>query len=188
MQKANLRSGLSSCLIKTFFVLACIFPVGLPGAANSTTPDEAYSMLCDRTVFFYEDLHGNQIEYFSPDGRAQLWYPGNWRVNSGRWEIRPSERAPNKADLCFLYGKKSYNPITKEWGGSWRCRSFSLYYQREVEKRSIVGDIFNLSNNTVPMVLPSKPKINLEPFRSSATYDIPPLSLSPACAAQTPTS
>lgn len=184
MQRTSFETRTLCSLQRAFWVVLAAI---CPSLVNATTPDEAYAMLCGRTVFYFDESHGNQIEYFAPDGRAQLWYPGNRAVVSGSWKITHNSDDPNLAGICFRYGANSYNPVTKEYGGKWNCSSFERHTEI-LPTRSIVGDIFGLSDNTIPMVLPAKPRVNIEPFRSSATFDIPPMSLSPACAKQIPMS
>jgi len=86
-------------------------------------------------------FHGLQVEYFSPDGKVYLWYPGNVRSVVGEWTAE-------KNDLCFRYQPNSYNPVTGQRGGAWECRN------RAREKIALVskadGDPFQLKSGRVP--------------------------------------
>ncbi len=92
--------------------------------------------------------HGTQIEYFASDGRAFLWYPGNSRPVRSRWKLSGSD---DRYDLCFLYPGRSYNPLTREYGGRWDCRNLGRYAARIKEIRA--EDIFGLSSGRLPFPL-----------------------------------
>jgi len=95
----------------------------------------------DRTIIFYEPSHGTQIEYFAPSGDAYLWYPGNTRVVAGKYKIDGN-------NICFLYGKKTYNPVTRQIGGKWNCRP--SFTHRFSAQKACSGDPFKLSTGDIP--------------------------------------
>jgi len=89
--------------------------------------------------------HGTQIEYFSPDGMAFLWYPGNRRAVPARWKLVKGDAS---YAICFMYPKRSYNPLMKQSGGDWKCVSLGFWAREIVEVRS--KDIFSLSTGKLP--------------------------------------
>ena len=92
--------------------------------------------------------HGTQIEYYAPDGRAYLWYPGNSRAVRSRWKL---QRGNERYRLCSRYPSASYNPITREHGGNWQCENLGSYASRIREIRQ--SDIFGLETGSVPWPL-----------------------------------
>ncbi len=98
--------------------------------------------------------HGIQVEYFSEDGQAFLWYPGNDRAVTGFYKYRghaPRGQIPkpSRVDwILFKYQANSWNPVTRQPGGDWELRN------REHLAESVIsyakGDIFNLSSGRVP--------------------------------------
>ena len=134
-----------------FSALAAIalgaFAIGLAGgaqrsarAAISPTPEP----ISGRTLFFYDDLHGNQIEYFAPNGRSYLWYPGKTAVIFGNWKVEGDK-------FCLRYGPHDYNPVTGEYAGDWRCYIRQDWAQGVRSSRP--KDIFALSSGAGPTVL-----------------------------------
>lgn len=104
--------------------------------------------LGDRTQQSYSPGHGMQIEYLAADGASWLWYPGNTKVLPGEWKTEGS-------DICFRYGKNTYNPVTRHKGGGWECSSLKNYNSTLVS--STKGDIFGLTGRKkVPFDLPKK--------------------------------
>lgn len=92
--------------------------------------------------------HGTQIEYYAPNGKAFLWYPGNQRPVRSLWKLKKSG---DRYKVCAQYPTSSYNPITKRRGGRWRCEDLAPYSGRIREIRK--GDIFGLSSRKLPFVL-----------------------------------
>jgi len=104
--------------------------------------------LANKTQQSFSPGHGMQVEYLAADGSTWLWYPGNAKVLPGQW-------ATEGADICFRYGKNTYNPVTKHQGGGWECTPLKLYNQTIVT--STKGDVFGLAGRKkVPFNLPSK--------------------------------
>lgn len=104
--------------------------------------------LANKTQQSYSPGHGMQIEYLAADGASWLWYPGNTRVLAGQWKAEG-------ADICFRYGKNSYNPVTRQRGGDWECAPLKVYNSTLVT--STKGDIFGLAGRKkVPFDLPAK--------------------------------
>lgn len=86
-------------------------------------------------------FHGLQVEYFSPDGKVFLWYPGNTKSVAGEWTTEGN-------DLCFRYQSNSYNPVTGQNGGKWECTSKNRGKMGLVSK--VDGDAFGLKSGKVP--------------------------------------
>jgi hypothetical protein len=104
--------------------------------------------LANKTQQSYSPGHSMQIEYLAADGASWLWYPGNTKVLAGEWKAEGS-------DLCFRYGKNTYNPVTRQKGGGWDCAPLKVYNQTLVS--STKGDIFGLAGRKkVPFDLPKK--------------------------------
>jgi len=96
--------------------------------------------------------HGNQVEYFGPNGRAYLWYPGNKGVVPSLWKMIKSGGLYGEITrICFLYPRRSYNPVTNESGGDWDCRRLAAQISQFNENAS--GDIFDLASMDIPFVL-----------------------------------
>jgi len=110
------------------------------------------------TALFSEKSHGTQIEYFAPDGRVYLWYPGNTRVVRGSWKV---QKEPKKvAEICFMYPESSYNPVTKQRGGKWEC-NFHVVLSSDI-KAVATGDPFDIETGRVPFPLPKEQLLSLE--------------------------
>jgi len=104
---------------------------------------------CGKTLHFYEDSHGNQVEYLDPDGRCHLWYPGNPIVLVGHWRCDESR-------IYFRYGSESYNSVTGVIGGLWEPCPVALWSASIVE--AVPGDILELQLR-LPFVLKPRPAI-----------------------------
>lgn len=132
---------------------------------NKLPVDKASAVVGNRTVMTYDPGvsyclpgkypschsapgHGTQIEYFAANGMAFLWYPGNRRPVPARWKL---EKQAGGYDICFKYPSRSYNPITRQHGGHWQCRSFGGFAARIKEIRE--NDVFKLSTGRLPHVL-----------------------------------
>lgn len=155
---------------------------------SRVTNAQAKKHYSDFTVKTWGPSHGTQVEYFKPNGRCFLWYPGNAGINPCRWKI---ERQVDKSSwvksskltvphICFSYGNNSYNPVTKHRGSSWQCkRALSSITDAKgnitfilpapgmspASANKIAGDPFKLSSrNKVPFVLVKK-KYSFEELR-----------------------
>jgi len=104
---------------------------------------------CGKTLHFYEDSHGNQVEYFDPAGRCYLWYPGNPVVLVGQWRC-------DESHIYFRYGYNTYNPVTGLIGGRWEPCPLALWSTSIVE--AVPGDILGLERR-LPFVLKPRPAI-----------------------------
>lgn len=102
-----------------------------------------------KTVLFFSASHGNQVEFFDQNGNCFLWYPRNSKPVPGRWVMIEQE-------ICFQYGKNTYNPVTGEGGGNWSCSPIAEWMERIVD--TDVGDAFGLSQSGIPYKLPAQPK------------------------------
>lgn len=104
----------------------------------------------DKTLLFYDPSHGNQIEYFAPDGKCYLWYPGNKRALPGHWRMEGDS-------ICFLFGSNTYNPVTGEIGGNWDKRPFQSF--AATVEHTADGDVHGLATGRVPYSLPAHPAL-----------------------------
>lgn len=99
----------------------------------------------NRTIVYYGGGHSVQVEYYSPKGRAYLWYPGNRRSVPGKWKISGS-------NICFTYGTNTYNPVTKRKGrAAFRCSPITRHANSK--KYACSGDVFKLKTGRLPYVL-----------------------------------
>ncbi|WP_170763836.1 hypothetical protein [Ruegeria lacuscaerulensis] len=95
------------------------------------------------TYASFDAGHGYQVEYLSPDGRAYLWYPGNRKTVVGKWKILLDE-------VCYRYGSNTFNPQTRQRGGSWNCEYTGILGYRVTAFQQ--GDVFNLKSGNLPYV------------------------------------
>lgn len=102
-----------------------------------------------KTALFYDKGHGNQVEFYDPDGRCFLWYPGNTKAVPGQWLV-------SGQNICFQYGKNTYNPVTGEKGDDWHCEPIQEWKKDIVD--TVLGDVFSLSLTGAPYQLPARPK------------------------------
>lgn len=88
------------------------------------------------TVVAISGGHGVQIEYHSPNGRANLSYPTNQRMLPGRWSVN------GRSGVCYNYGSNTYNPVTRNRSGT-ECTpiKFLLRYGHIFCR----GDVFGLN-------------------------------------------
>lgn len=97
--------------------------------------------------------NGIQIEYFAPDGRSYLWYPGNLSVVPAQYRYGlfiPSDGSAGRiGTIEFLYPSNSVDMMGRR-GGKWESRGISDY--RVYVMASQQGDVFNLSSGKVPYV------------------------------------
>ena len=126
----------------------------------AATPESLAAFHANTTHRSFSKAHGTQIEYLAPDGRTYLVYPGNTRMVLGEWKSRISPRRGKPAEMCFRYGQNSYNPVTKQRGGSWSCTPGRVYTY--LAQEIIPGDPLNMRNTrTLPQVLPGGTNISL---------------------------
>ncbi len=109
----------------------------------------AVSEYCGKTLHFYEDSHGNQVEYLDSAGNCYLWYPGNRVVLVGQWRCDESR-------IYFRYGYNTYNPVTGITGGRWEPCLIAQWSASIIE--AVPGDILGLGHR-LPFVLKSRPAI-----------------------------
>lgn len=125
----------SNCIM---FLLAFTFMA----AISNTSAAQVQSNV---TVMTYSSSHGTQVEYLGSNGMSYLWYPGNRVVLPAPWKVENGQ-------MCYRYGKRTYNPVTKTKGGKWECRPVAISKQSVVD--SARGDIFGLSKRkSVPFIL-----------------------------------
>lgn len=118
----------------------------------SQNPVEMRQQLSGRTAKFDGPGHGTQIEFFHPNGRAYLWYPGNTAVVPSEWRIEAGGTTNANAVICFRYPTRSYNPVTQQFGGQWECRPSTVFGLTMTAL--IEGDEFNLSSGRIPRTMP----------------------------------
>lgn len=140
-------------------VFVVLFPSGCayekPPSSTPTDAREPSDPYTDRTHLFYDEHHGNQIVYYDRKNRAYLWYPGNHIVITSTWRI-DGNRICAISDL-----ENTFNPFTGEGGRNWECNPIDDNLIRG--RDSVRGDIFHLSSEQVPFILPAHPA-----FRSLA--------------------
>ena len=120
----------------------------LDAAWEARHPRAAFEY-CGKTLHFYEESHGNQIEFLDPAGRCYLWYPGNQVVLVGQWRC-------DESLIYFQYGYNTYNPITGIVGGRWEPCPIGLWSVSIVE--DYPGDVLELKRR-LPFVLKPRPAI-----------------------------
>ena len=120
---------------------------------NATFP----VLFSGRTLMSSDPCHGEQVEYYAPDGKAYLWYGDNANIVQGEWEIVTDSSDPRfihggkvqgkgrQPPYCQRYGANTYNPATKKRGGGWECLPVFLIVKNKV--RSADGDVFGLSQS-----------------------------------------
>lgn len=124
---------------------------GLNAALASAEAGRSY--LAGTTTLSLDERYGSQIEYLSPDGRSFLWFPGQIQTTPGHWRV---ERArDNQPRMCFLYGAGSYDPVQKDFGGSWECGPLALYLAHLSQLAK--GDPLGLRDGMAPFPMPSLP-------------------------------
>ncbi|WP_234999402.1 hypothetical protein [Roseovarius albus] len=100
------------------------------------------------TYLSFDHAHGFQVNYIGANGKAWLWYPGN---RGGVDELWKTETIRGTRAVCFAHPSNSYNPVTKQHGGSYSCSPLVLSQKSNVA--SLAGDPFDLSSGSVPYVL-----------------------------------
>jgi len=111
------------------------------------------------TTLSFDPGHGTQVEYVAPGGSNFLWYPGNSIVLPGHWKVIGASHG-RAAQVCFVYGPHTYNPVTGVVGAQWECELTTIYLGFQTERAN--GDIFGLAHrSTVPFVL-SRAQTTLE--------------------------
>ncbi len=96
----------------------------------------------DVTWLYYSGPHGFQVTYLGADGVSWLWYPGNNAAVPATWRKSADD------EVCFTYGQKTFNPVTKRSGGKEECAAAELTQRLLISKLS--GDPFDLSSGRVP--------------------------------------
>jgi hypothetical protein len=110
---------------------------------GATTGIAAAQKLAGYTAMTYDKGHGTQVEYLAPDGGAYL-YPLDSGIVVGAWKTEGN-------DVCFRYGRNTYNPVTRKAGGSWDCTPLALHSNHVVERAR--GDVFGLASGKLPFQL-----------------------------------
>ena len=123
----------------------------------ATDADALREFFSDTTIKSWNSFHGTQIEYHAANGRTWLVYPGNTRSVLGEWKIKPNQ---NRPQMCYRYGRNSYNPITRQWGGAWECRSV---VSRLDSDEIVDGDVLKLvGRGAYPQPLPTEINISID--------------------------
>lgn len=113
--------------------------------------DETKSLVSNETMVSYDRSHGTQVEFNAKNGKTYLFYPGNTVIVKGQWKLNRTNK-PNVFDMCFKYPSQSYNPVTKDWGGSWECQPAGFYLAGMIDHAT--GDVLGLAKrDKVPFVL-----------------------------------
>ncbi len=132
---------------------------------NSARVSKVKSYYAGNTVMSYNKPYGTQVEYFFPNGKTFLWYPGNRDVVRGEWKVNKGK--DGFPQTCFRYQANSVNPYTKVPGGKWQCAQ-SIYIMF-TDKQRIKGDALGLSKG-LPFKL-SKRKTSFKRLAKKAKLD-----------------
>ena len=141
-----------------------VFVDGVETSTRDLLRDEEKfrSFFSDTTIKNWDRYHGTQVEYHSADGQTWLVYPGNTRSVRGRWKARTKN---GRVQMCYLYGPRSYNPVTRKYGGKWECSS-GLY--NLLSDTVVDGDVLKLrGRGAYPQPLPKKINISLNTIKKS---------------------
>lgn len=166
------RTSASKALV-IFALLA-----GTTGAeAQAPAPLDIF---CNRTLHLFDGGHGNQIEFFSPDGTSYLWYPTDPVPVPGEW--RMERAAEGGVDLiCFRYPEWSFDPVNNIYGGEWSCAPFVLFLSTRVPGGDLQGDPFGLSTGEFPFPLPAFPQADVQELLDRLPDDFAPPSYVSSC-------
>lgn len=96
-----------------------------------------------KTVMLFDPYHGFQIVFFETPQKSWLWYPGNG--NSLPAHVRQDPK-----QICFKYGRETYNSVIERRGGRWSC--MHRFVHEGLTVASEAGDVFNLASGQVPYV------------------------------------
>lgn len=132
---------------------------------NSARVSKVRAYYKGNTVMSYNKPYGTQVEYFSPNGKTFLWYPGNRDIVRGEWKVNKGK--DGFPQTCFRYQANSVNPYTKVPGGKWQCAQ-SIYIMFTDQQR-IKGDALGLSKG-LPFML-SKRKTSFKRLAKKAKLD-----------------
>jgi len=152
---------------------------------DGQTEAQLISRYRNKTQIYFGPRYGTQIEYTSDDGKAYLWFPGNRNILNGEWKKKSQPGMHSfksrtgdgksylmpKTEICFRYGKNTYNPVTGHRGGGFECQSVALSIL--LGKYTVLeGDVFALAGRkAVPFVLPSGTELNADAVRSRIDSD-----------------
>lgn len=125
--------------------------------AQADTVAAVFELLCDRTLHYYDDGVGNQIEYTSADGAAFLWFNGMTEVITGAWEVL--ENTPGQIEICYTYDPQ---PVAPE--GEVFCHDYAAWQVTIQENGIRDGDPYALSSGQVPFNLWQTPRLPPEAF------------------------
>ncbi|MEP4197417.1 MAG: hypothetical protein ABJL99_17485 [Aliishimia sp.] len=95
------------------------------------------------TYLSFDPGHGYQVTFMRGDNVSWLWYPGNQRSLPASWKVEATRNA-----ICWKYGSRTYNPVTKQGGGQFNCSPLGLVQRTKVA--ALKGDVFNLSSGQIP--------------------------------------
>lgn len=123
----------------TLFLAASI---ALASCQTSSAPLE----FGGNTVVYYGGGHGIQVEYYSRNGRSQLWYPGNSKTLPGWWKQQSDGQ-----EVCYRHPSYARNPVSGKNEGDWKCKSAVPTRLGVVANCS--GDPFKLASGKIPFVL-----------------------------------
>jgi hypothetical protein len=110
------------------------------------------------TVAFTKFGEPVQIEYYAPDGRVALWFPGNAGSVPGHFTTRVSVDPYNAWGnvggvlACFTYPADSGNASSGQSGAEETCTGAYSQIAGIAGKRH--GDVFGLMDGSVPYPMP----------------------------------
>lgn len=97
------------------------------------------------TYLSFSGAHGFQVTHLAAGGTTYLWYPGNLGGLMGDYK---RDTVGGHDVMCWRYGPKTYNPVTKTRGGQFDCQE--MEFTRKTIVAQLSGDPFNLTSGRVP--------------------------------------
>ncbi len=152
--------------IKAFFPMACLIHACISGTGLAQEPEgnentqgeiEDFS---NKTILFDSKDTGYGVQYFAPDGRTYLWFPGQLKIAIGTWSDQssfvvgnPSKSPKSHQDfafrkICFEFsGVPRAQIVTKSFGPK-KCFHVQEYFPAVQEFTD--GDFLSLASGQIP--------------------------------------
>ena len=146
-----------------------------PAAAQNPYDDAAAltELLCERSIHFYDEGIGNQIEYTAPDGTAYLWHPESDTVVIGTWQVETPDGGI--ASVCYRYDPGAF----ENYLGEPICFSYGGLAEDLAPDGIRDGDPYGLADGTIPAPLPAHPMLDPGALRA----EFPDVPRGPTCTA-----
>lgn len=134
---------------------AAMMLVAASSAAMAEGAADIVELLCGRTVHYYSDAIGNQIEFTDPDGNAYLWHPfGQGELVVGSWRLVFADGGQDQ--VCYTYPKDSFGPGSAEE----HCFTYADLVDDVPLDGIRDGDPYALSTGEAPFALPAAPALS----------------------------